>query len=88
MPVAYIEAITERYEKLGYAAYQWVQAEDPPPFAPLSAVLVPPVAIVMPEMVSAWALDPTIRPKAKNKNPNVEANTRSIESPSQESGSY
>jgi D-proline reductase (dithiol) PrdB len=35
MPVAYIEAITERYEKLGYAAYQWVQAEDPPPFAPL-----------------------------------------------------
>ena len=35
MPVAYIKAITERYEKLGYAAYQWVEAEDPPPFTPL-----------------------------------------------------
>jgi len=35
MSVGYIKAITERYEKLGYAAYQWVQANDPPPFAPL-----------------------------------------------------
>jgi hypothetical protein len=59
-----------------------------PPFTPLSAVLVPPGAIVTLEMVSAWALDPNIRPKAKNKNPNrfVDVNTRSIESPSQESG--
>ena len=35
MSVGYIKAITERYEKLGYAAYQWVQANDPPPFSPL-----------------------------------------------------
>ncbi len=35
MPVAYIKAITERYERLGYATYKWVRAEDPPPFAPL-----------------------------------------------------
>lgn len=35
MPVAYIEAITERYKNLGYAAYQWYRAEDPPPFTAL-----------------------------------------------------
>jgi len=35
MPVAYIKAITDRYENLGYAAYQWFHAEGPPPFTPL-----------------------------------------------------
>ena len=35
MTVQYIRLITERYEKLGYDAYQWFHADDPPPWAPL-----------------------------------------------------
>lgn len=34
-PVAYIERITERYERLGYAPYRWVRSADPPPWTPL-----------------------------------------------------
>jgi hypothetical protein len=67
-----------------------VLLEELPPFTALSAVLDPAGAIVTPEMVSAWALDPKSRPKAKNKNPNrcVDLNTRSMESPSQEISNY
>ena len=39
MPVKYIEAITERYEELGYAPYRWYYAEDPPPLTPLAKPL-------------------------------------------------
>lgn len=35
MPVKYIDAITERYRRLGYAPYRWYHAEGPPPFTPL-----------------------------------------------------
>lgn len=34
-PVRYIDAITKRYERLGYAPYRWYYAEEPPPWAPL-----------------------------------------------------
>ena len=34
-PVAYIEAITKRYASLGYAPYRWLEADSPPPWAPL-----------------------------------------------------
>lgn len=34
-PVAYIDRLTRTYDKLGYAAYQWVRSEDPPPWAEL-----------------------------------------------------
>ncbi len=32
-PVRYIDAITERYERLGYPPYRWYRADDPPPWA-------------------------------------------------------
>jgi D-proline reductase (dithiol) PrdB len=35
MSVEYIAAITERYQRLGYAPYRWYHADDPPPFTPL-----------------------------------------------------
>ena len=35
MPVRYIDAITERYKKLGYEPYRWAHAEEPPAFTPL-----------------------------------------------------
>ena len=38
-PVRYIEAITQRYTRLGYAPYRWYVAESPPPFAPLKKPL-------------------------------------------------
>ena len=36
MHVNYIASITERYEQLGYAAYRWYYAEEPPAFQPLA----------------------------------------------------
>jgi len=36
VPVRYIDAITARYTKLGYAPYRWVYAEEPPAFAPMT----------------------------------------------------
>ena len=39
MPVEYIKSITERYNSLGYAPYQWYQAEEAPPWAPLEKPL-------------------------------------------------
>lgn len=38
-PVRYIDAITQRYELLGYAPYRWYEAESEPPFAPLTKAL-------------------------------------------------
>lgn len=35
MPVEYIERIREKYETLGYGAYQWVFNTDTPPWHPL-----------------------------------------------------
>ena len=35
MPVKYMDAIRQRYEKLGYKAYRWFVAEDDPPWASL-----------------------------------------------------
>ena len=35
-PVAYIDAITRRYESLGYAPYRWFEADSAPPFKALS----------------------------------------------------
>ena len=35
MPVEYIERIREKYEALGYGAYQWVFNADAPPWHPL-----------------------------------------------------
>ena len=35
MPVEYIERIREKYEVLGYGAYQWVFSADTPPWHPL-----------------------------------------------------
>ena len=35
MPVDYIERIREKYEALGYGAYQWVFSADVPPWRPL-----------------------------------------------------
>ncbi len=32
MTVGYMQAITERYRKLGYAPYRWFQADDAPPW--------------------------------------------------------
>lgn len=34
-PVAYIEAITQRYASLGYQPYRWTYADTPPPWTPL-----------------------------------------------------
>ncbi len=39
MHVKYIKAITERYERLGYAPYRWFEADSPPPFVPLEKPL-------------------------------------------------
>ncbi len=39
MHVEYIKAITDRYEKLGYSAYQWYRDEETPPFTPLGKPL-------------------------------------------------
>jgi D-proline reductase (dithiol) PrdB len=38
-PVRYIDAITQRYASLGYAAYRWYVADAPPPFTPLKKPL-------------------------------------------------
>ena len=38
-PVRYIDAITQRYASLGYAAYRWYVADTKPPFAPLKKPL-------------------------------------------------
>ena len=35
-PVHYIEAITERYEQLGYDPYRWYKADSDPALTPLS----------------------------------------------------
>ncbi len=37
--VEYIEAITERYNALGYAPYGWIRAESPPALTPLGKPL-------------------------------------------------
>jgi D-proline reductase (dithiol) PrdB len=39
MYVEYIKGITERYQRLGYPAYQWYRAETPPPWAPIEKPL-------------------------------------------------
>ena len=39
MAVQYIEGITERYHKLGFAPYRWFYAEAPPPWTPLKKPL-------------------------------------------------
>jgi D-proline reductase (dithiol) PrdB len=38
-PVRYIDGITERYERLGYAPYRWLHADDPPRLARLNKPL-------------------------------------------------
>ncbi|NKC15910.1 MAG: hypothetical protein GKR94_28060 [Gammaproteobacteria bacterium] len=38
-PIAYIDNITARYERLGYAPYRWFRAGEDPPFAPLEKPL-------------------------------------------------
>jgi len=38
-PVSYIERIREKYAAQGYAPYQWVVNEDPPPWQPLGKPL-------------------------------------------------
>lgn len=38
-PVRYIDAIRERYERLGYQPYRWFRAETPPAWAPVSKPL-------------------------------------------------
>ena len=39
MPVHYIDAITARYEKLGYQPYRWVYAEETPELSPMTKPL-------------------------------------------------
>lgn len=39
MPVHYIKAITERYQRLGHAPYRWFVADTPPPWTPLQKPL-------------------------------------------------
>ncbi len=39
MHVKYIDAITERYDRLGYAPYRWFYADSPPEFKPLEKPL-------------------------------------------------
>ena len=39
MPVRYIQAITERYQRLGHAPYRWFVADAPPPWNPLTRPL-------------------------------------------------
>lgn len=36
MTVAYMQAITERYLRLGYAPYRWFKADDAPPWQPMA----------------------------------------------------
>jgi len=38
-PVAYIEAITERYRRLGYEPYRWYRREAPPEWTPVKKPL-------------------------------------------------
>ena len=38
-PVRYIEAITERYARLGYPPYRWYEADGPPAWTPLGKPL-------------------------------------------------
>ncbi|MGI9425949.1 MAG: glycine/sarcosine/betaine reductase selenoprotein B family protein [Hyphomicrobiaceae bacterium] len=35
MVVRYIDSITKRYERLGFAPYRWFHADDQPPWTPL-----------------------------------------------------
>jgi D-proline reductase (dithiol) PrdB len=39
MTVNYMQAITERYERLGYAPYRWYAADTDPPWQPLDKPL-------------------------------------------------
>ncbi len=39
MPVRYIQAITERYQRLGYQPYRWLVADGAPPWQPLAKPL-------------------------------------------------
>lgn len=39
MTVAYMQAITERYLRLGYAPYRWFKADDAPPWQPVAKPL-------------------------------------------------
>ena len=39
MTVAYMQAITERYQRLGYAPYRWYKAGDAPPWRPMAKPL-------------------------------------------------
>ena len=39
MPIRYMQAITERYQRLGYAPYRWFVADSPPPWQPISKPL-------------------------------------------------
>lgn len=38
-PIRYMDAIRERYERLGYQAYRWYVAGEPPAWAPLEKPL-------------------------------------------------
>ncbi len=38
-PVHYIKRIEEKYAKVGYDAYKWVESEDPPPWQPMTKPL-------------------------------------------------
>ncbi len=39
MPVRYMQAITERYQRLGYQPYRWLVDESTPPWQPLAKPL-------------------------------------------------
>jgi D-proline reductase (dithiol) PrdB len=39
MTVKYMQAITDRYLRLGYAPYRWFKADTPPPWQPLAKPL-------------------------------------------------
>ncbi|MGH8595490.1 MAG: hypothetical protein ACREXT_02385 [Gammaproteobacteria bacterium] len=39
MTVRYMQAITERYLKLGYSPYRWFEADGPPPWQPIAKPL-------------------------------------------------
>ncbi|MGE0873109.1 MAG: hypothetical protein AB7O31_00395 [Burkholderiales bacterium] len=39
MAVEYMQAITERYQRLGYAPYRWLKADTPPPWQPMAKPL-------------------------------------------------
>lgn len=39
MTVDYMQAITSRYERLGYAPYRWFEADSAPPWQPLAKPL-------------------------------------------------